>query len=280
MLIDFWTYSCINCLRTLPYVTAWYEKYKDQGLVVVGVHSPEFAFEKETANVEQAVQRYHITYPVAQDNAFSTWQAYQNRYWPAEYFIDAEGHLRHTHFGEGSYDESERVIQQLLDEAGAHVQDAVAQAAPPPVSQMQTPETYLGGASQDSFSSPQPAWPGMSRSYTLPEDLPLDHWALTGLWHFEASYAEAGQPRDTLRLHFRAKDVYLVMTSDQPVQATVSLVSPQQANHSEDLDAQGRLTVSASRLYHLVSLESLQEGTLDLHFDQPGVRVYAFTFGS
>jgi cytochrome c biogenesis protein CcdA/thiol-disulfide isomerase/thioredoxin len=281
VLVDFWTYSCINCIRTLPYVTSWYEKYHDQGLVVIGVHTPEFAFERETPNVAQATQRYNISYPVAQDNNYATWTAYQNQYWPAEYFIDAKGHLRHTHFGEGNYDESEQVIQELLAEAGA---ETAPQGGPPsaavPFSPMQTPETYVGLDRQGAFASPERPQGGKAQTYSAPASLPLHSFALSGPWTLSDQFAQVAAAGDALRLHFVARDVYLVLASDAPASATVSLPGLRVANQSKDVDGQGRLHVAEARLYHLVQLPSLQEGTLELKFDQPGVRVYAFTFGS
>jgi cytochrome c biogenesis protein CcdA/thiol-disulfide isomerase/thioredoxin len=281
ILVDFWTYSCINCIRTLPYVTSWYQKYHDQGFVVVGVHTPEFAFEHETPNVIDATKRFGITYPVAQDNSYATWNAYSNRYWPAEYFIDAHGHLRHVHFGEGNYDESEQVIQELLDEAGA----SVAQAAktgnvPVPISDTQTPETYVGLDRQGKFASPEAAAPGPAHSYSIPHQLPLHSFAAGGNWAFADQYATEEAAGDSLRLHFNAKDVYVVLASDKPATVEVSVTAPNASNQSEDLDTGSRLHVSAPRLYHLARLPQVEEGVVDLHFDRPGVRAYAFTFGS
>ena len=279
VLIDFWTYSCINCIRTLPYTTAWYNKYKDQGLVVIGVHAPEFAFEHETANVEDAVKRYQISYPVAQDNDFQTWRAYDNHYWPAEYIIDAKGALRHTHFGEGSYDETELVLQRLLKETGAQITADVMEEAP--ISSFagdQTPETYIGACRQERFASPQPLHTDKAQLYSIPSNVPLHSFAAGGFWTFQDEFAEA-EADARLRLHFYAKDVYLVMTADQPTAVDVQLLGAAPPNHSEELDAHGQLTVDQSRLYHLVQLSIAQEGTLELHFAKPGVKVFAFTFG-
>ncbi len=279
VLIDFWTYSCINCLRTLPYLTDWYNKYKDAGLVVIGVHSPEFAFEHDTANVEAAVKQYKIAYPVAQDNDFATWQAYNNEYWPAEYFIDAQGNLRHAHFGEGNYDESEKVIQALLAQAGHSVQAPLTQGPAVPFSDQETPETYLGLDRQERFASPQAGIPAPLSTYTFPTELPLHNFGVSGSWNFLPEYAQTTEAGAKLELHFYAKDVYLVMTSDQAASVTVTLVSPKAPNQSEDVNPQSQLTVQASRLYHLVSLDNSAEGTLILQFNSPGVRAYAFTFG-
>jgi cytochrome c biogenesis protein CcdA/thiol-disulfide isomerase/thioredoxin len=279
VLVDFWTYSCINCLRTLPYTTAWYNKYKDQGFVVVGVHTPEFEFEHDTANVEQAVQRLNITYPVAQDNEYATWQAYNNEYWPAEYLIDANGVVRHTQFGEGDYDVTEQTIQQLLREKGAVVSQGLSSLPTAGYQPDETPETYLGTDRQQGFGSPQPVRPDQPQNFTIPASLPVNQFAVSGNWTFGAEYATVNSAGAKLQLHFIAKDVYLVLTSDQPVPVGINLLKPAEKNTSEDVDANGQITVSAARLYHLVQLQIAQEGTVELTFTQPGVRVYAFTFG-
>jgi cytochrome c biogenesis protein CcdA/thiol-disulfide isomerase/thioredoxin len=280
VLIDFWTYSCINCIRTLPYTTAWYNKYKDQGLVVIGVHAPEFAFEQETANVEDAVKRYQITYPVAQDNQFKTWRAYSNNYWPAEYVIDAQGILRHTHFGEGQYDETEQVLQQLLKESGAQqVNTALTKVAPAGFVDNQTPETYVGTGRQERFLSVERAKEGVTRQYSFPAWVPLHTFAADGQWTFQKEFAQTGADA-RLQLHFKARDVYLVMSSGRaaPVDVQLRDVTPPN-NRSEEVNAQGQIMVGQSRLYHLVQLDKGQEGTVELRFSQPGVKVYAFTFG-
>ncbi|MGE5221840.1 MAG: cytochrome c biogenesis protein DipZ, partial [Omnitrophica WOR_2 bacterium] len=235
VLVDFWTYSCINCIRTLPYITSWYSKYKDQGFVVVGVHSPEFAFEHDTKNVEQAVRRFNISYPVAQDNNYQTWQAFQNEYWPAEYLIDANGHLRRSHFGEGNYDQTEQDIQALLAEAGHPANKSLTQGSAVPFSDMQTPETYIGTDRQQNFASPEAVASGVEASYSLPKALPWNNFAVAGAWNFQPEYAQAAGARTQIELHFAASDVYLVMSSDRPVQASVKLVSPGKPNHTEDI---------------------------------------------
>jgi cytochrome c biogenesis protein CcdA/thiol-disulfide isomerase/thioredoxin len=279
VLVDFWTYSCINCIRTLPYLTAWYEKYKDLGFVIVGVHTPEFTFERDRANVAQAVKRYHITYPVAQDNLLQTWIAYNNLYWPAEYLIDADGNLRHTQFGEGNYDRTERDIQELLAEAGHQAESSIPAPAQVPISRDQTPESYIGLEKQSTFMSPLHPLADTEETYTIPVNLPLHTFAVSGRWVFGLEDASPSQAGDLLRLHFLAKDVYLVMTSDKPATIEVSVDRPE-GNHSEDVNAEGQLTVTEPRLYHLVSLSAMEEATVTLRFDQPGVKLYAFTFGS
>ena len=280
VLIDFWTYSCINCIRTFPYLKDWYSKYKDQGFVIIGVHTPEFAFEHDTSNVEQAVKRFGIQYPVAQDNNYATWQAYNNHYWPAEYLIGPGGRLRYTHFGEGHYDVTEMAIQTLLAEAGHPVNEALANMPTAGFTQDQSPETYLGTNRQQNFSSPEAILAGKASTYSIPDNLPLHHFAVSGSWEFDPGYAKVAAAGAKLEFHFNAKDVYLVMDSPQPVQATVTLLSPDQKNQTEDVNAAGQVMIDQARLYHLVSLDKAQEGTVVIQFDQPGVQVYSFTFGS
>jgi thiol-disulfide isomerase/thioredoxin len=280
VLIDFWTYSCVNCVRTFPFLKAWYSKYKDQGLVIIGVHTPEFAFEHDPSNVEQAVKRFGIEYPVAQDNNYGTWRAYNNHYWPAEFLIGPNGHIRYTHFGEGHYDVTEMAIQTLLAEAGHPVDEALSNMSTAQFSQNQTPETYVGTSRQQNFSSPENIAAGKVSTYTIPDNLSLHHFAVSGSWDFESEYAKVGKAGAKLELHFYAKDVYLVMDSSQAAQATVTLLSPNQPNQTEDLNAKGQVTIDQARLYHLVALDQAQEGTVVIQFDQPGVEVYSFTFGS
>jgi cytochrome c biogenesis protein CcdA/thiol-disulfide isomerase/thioredoxin len=279
VLVDFWTYSCINCIHTLPYVTAWYGKYKDDGFVVIGVHTPEFAFEHDTSNVEQAVQRFNIAYPVAQDNNYRTWQAFQNKYWPAEYLIDAEGHIRHEQFGEGNYKETEQAIQELLAAAGHPVKVPLNSQAPVADSAMQSPETYIGVDRQSNFASPQAVMDSVDTIYSFPKNLPLNDFAVAGNWDFQAQYAQAAAAGTQLELHFAARDVYLVMSSEQPVKVRVDLLSPGQANSTEDIDPNNQITVQAARLYHIVHLDQPGEGQVVLQFDQPGAKVISFTFG-
>ncbi len=280
VLVDFWTYSCINCIRTLPYVTDWYSKYKDKGFVVIGVHTPEFEFEHDTSNVEEAVKRFKITYPVAQDNNYATWQAFNNMYWPAEYLIDAQGNVREENFGEGNYDQTEKSIQQLLAEAGHVANTALTQGAPASASDMQTPETYIGLSKRTNFAyTAGPSQIDIMASYSIPHTMPLNFWSISGEWTFQPEFAKAMIQGDEIELHFYARDVYLVMTSDQPVTAKVTLIHPIETNLSEDVNAQGVLTVKESRLYHLVRLKEAADGMVLVEFGQPGVELFAFTFG-
>jgi cytochrome c biogenesis protein CcdA/thiol-disulfide isomerase/thioredoxin len=279
VLVDFWTYSCINCIRTLPYVEGWYEKYRDQGFVVVGVHSPEFAFEHDTGNVTAAIARFGITYPVAQDNEFSTWAAYNNAYWPAHYLIDADGYVRATRFGEGDYIRSEEEIRSLLAEAGASALPSTApSAAAPPFVSSQTRETYIGTDRASAFASPEGAAPG-PREYTFPGSLPNDRFAVSGTFDFQPQFATATAAGDKIELNFYARDVYLVMAADSPVAATVAVTGAQGAGPTDDVAADGSMTIETARLYHLVHLPAPARGTVIVTFNAAGARSYAFTFG-
>lgn len=291
VLIDFWTYSCINCIRTFPYVHAWAEKYKDQGLVVIGVHSPEFAFEKNLDNVRKAVTDYGIDHPVAVDNDYRVWRAFDNSYWPAMYFVDAEGRIRHHQFGEGGYDESERVIQDLLAEAnGAKSADrdlvaleATGAEAAPDLANLQSGESYLGYdkaapfASVDRVAVDQPqAYAGASPG--------LDQWSLGGNWTVGAQAATVNEAGGTLAYRFRARDLHLVLgpTKDgKPVRFQVSVDGREPgSSHGSDTDAAGNGTVTATRLYQLVRQSGdVGPRTFEVRFLDPGAEAYAFTFG-
>jgi thiol-disulfide isomerase/thioredoxin len=279
VLIDFWTYSCINCIRTLPYVEGWYQEYASAGFVVVGVHTPEFAFEHDTANVAAAISRFGITYPVAQDNEYATWTAYNNEYWPADYLFDASGHLRSSHFGEGDYNQTESDIRSLLAEAGTSALPSSAPpAAAPPFVGGETPETYIGTDRAVTFASPQAASPG-SKRYTFPNPLPADDFAVSGTFDFQPQYATAAAAGDQLELSFFARDVYLVAAADSPMPATVKVIGVTGAPSTEDVAAGGSMTVGTARLYHVVHLPAAGRGTVVITFNSAGARCYAFTFG-
>jgi cytochrome c biogenesis protein CcdA/thiol-disulfide isomerase/thioredoxin len=286
VLVDFWTYSCINCIRALPHVEGWYQKYSADGFVVVGVHSPEFVFEQETANVAAAIARFGITYPVAQDNDFATWRAYGNSYWPADYLIDAQGRLRSVHFGEGDYDEVEAQIRTLLDEAGAAALPTPGpSAAPPPIALGQTPETYLGTDRATSFVYGTPAGgyggpPVGLHQDTFPSELPDDTFAVSGTFDFEPEYIASTQAGDQLELSFQARDVYLILAADSPGPATVRVAGVGEVGATEDVAADGSFTIDGARLYHLVHLPASARGTLTITFGAPYERAYALTFGS
>jgi len=278
VLVDFWTYSCINCIRTFPYLKAWDERYRKDGLTIVGVHSPEFAFEKEADNVEGAIADNGIRYPVAQDNDFATWQAYGNQYWPAEYFIDAEGNVRYAHFGEGEYDEKERVIRELLAEAGHPAGKGMAGGRGISASrQVTTPETYLGAARAERFTNAMLS-PG-SHDFAAPAELPLNEFAFRGSWRISLESATAaGDAR--LDLHFGARRVYLVLGSpgrERQVQVLLDGKPIEASAAGADVE-DGVVTVSDQRLYNLVDLPRAGDHVLRL-LPEAGVSGYAFTFG-
>ena len=290
VLVDFWTYSCINCVRTIPYVRAWEARYRDKGLVVIGVHTPEFAFEKSPANVRDAVRRFGIAYPVAMDNDFEIWRAFRNRYWPAHYFIDAQGRIRHHHFGEGDYAYSERVIQQLLKEAGATgvdlpVVDVKARGAEAAAArdQIGSPETYVGHARAEHFVSPGGLARDALKTYVA-EDLALNDWSLAGPWIVRAEHAEVQEAGARLAFRFRARDLHLVMgpnAEGRPVRFRVHIDGrAPNADAGMDIDAQGTGRITDQRLYQLIRQKGgAGEHLFEIEFLDPGAQVFAFTFG-
>ena len=290
VLIDFWTYSCINCLRAIPYVRAWAEKYKDHGLVVIGVHTPEFAFERQIDNVRAAVSKLKIDYPVAIDNDYKIWRAFDNEYWPAHYFIDAQGRIRYHHFGEGEYDQSERVIQELLAEAGdkGFSTDVVAVKASgveaaPDDKDVKSPETYIGYNRADNFVSPGGLVADEQHVYAAGEPQ-LNQWFLTGDWTVSAENAALDRPDGRIAFRFHARDLHLVLglaPDGKPIhfRVTIDGAAPG-ADHGADTDADGRGIVDGQRLYQLVrQTGAVTDHTFEIEFLDPGVRAYAFTFG-
>jgi cytochrome c biogenesis protein CcdA/thiol-disulfide isomerase/thioredoxin len=289
VLIDFWTYSCINCLRAIPYVRAWSEKYKDQGLVVIGVHAPEFAFEKNIGNVRAAVADLKIDYPVAIDNDYAVWRAFGNQYWPAHYFIDAEGRIRHHHFGEGDYEESERVIQQLLAEAGkTFAADIVAvkaagAEAESDMANVGSPETYIGYERADNFISPGGAVEDASHVYAAAAPR-LNEWALSGDWTIGKEDAHLNDKGGSIVYRFHARDLHLVLgpaAGGSPVRFRVTIdgMAPG-SSHGVDVDSDGQGAVTGQRLYQLIRQSGpIADRTFEIEFLDPGVRAYAFTFG-
>lgn len=281
VLIDFWTYTCINCLRTLPHVTSWYNTYKDQGLVVIGVHTPEFPFEKKTENVLQAIKSNGILYPVAQDNDFATWNNYENQYWPAKYLIDANGIIRHTHFGEGSYDETEEAIKGLLQEAGAVVTTTTATPVVEDRLGRHSPETYLGSARAEYFY-PERTLRAGEKNYTLVTSPPKNTFSLGGTWAIDPEKATSGKGA-TLTHRFEGAKVFLVLRPGMNTKATVRVLLDGKPVGLEQLgeDVQnGIVTVDQDRLYTLIDLHGpASEHTLKLEFQNPGTEAFAFTFG-
>ncbi|WP_447889991.1 cytochrome c biogenesis protein DipZ [Pseudomonas hormoni] len=291
VLVDFWTYSCINCLRTLPYVKAWAEKYRDQGLVVIGVHAPEFAFERNVGNVTKAMKDLGITYPVAIDNDYKIWRAFNNEYWPAHYFADAQGRIRYHHFGEGDYAESERVIQQLLREAGAaKVADGLINASAegvqraPDMNEVQSPETYVGYQRSEHFVPETSLVPDKSTTYNPPSQLALNDWSLGGQWTVGSERATSSAPASRIVYRFHARDLHLVLgpaADGKPVRFKVLIdgKAPGDA-HGTDVAPDGSGSVTEQRLYQLVRQpDGVTDRTFSIEFLDPGVSAYAFTFG-
>lgn len=286
VLIDFWTYSCINCIRTLPAVTAWHEKYRNQGLVIIGVHTPEFQFESEIANVKQALIRHGITYPVALDNDYGTWNAYKNRYWPAKYLIDAEGHIRKTHFGEGDEEEFEAAIQELLQEARLLKEAPKLSVRDSGVdfNKIHSPETYIGYARQENFASPESVAANVMTNYTAPSALRLNEWALQGTWQVMTESARLTSASGKIQYRFRAPQLNLVMKGvGQGVKAVVYLDGKPIAENSkgEDVGISGEVFIRDAKLYNLVHLpaDDIGEHVFELIFETEGAELFAFTFG-
>jgi len=291
VLIDFWTYSCINCLRELPYVKAWAAKYGPAGLVTIGVHTPEFAFERVVGNVQKATKDLGVTYPVAVDSNYKIWGAFHNQYWPALYFIDASGTIRHHHFGEGEYDESERIIKQLLREAGAKnvamgLTDVSAQGVEAAASNLYqiSPETYVGYARAEHFASPQSVSKDHAAAYTVPARLSADQWALGGNWKVTAEGAQLLQPGGRIVYRFNGRDLHLVLGPTQEgrgVHFKVRLDGQAPGdNKGADVAADGSGVVTEQRLYQLIRVAHPgDEHMVEIEFQDAGVEAFAFTFG-
>lgn len=290
VLVDFWTYSCINCLRTIPHVRAWAERYADQGFVVIGVHSPEFAFEKRVGNVEAAAADLGITYPIAIDNDYAIWRTFENRYWPAHYFIDAEGRIRHHQFGEGSYEQSEQVIRQLLAEAGqTALPEGVAPvtaegaSAPANMAEVQSPETYIGYLRAQNFIGEGGLAMDQPHDYAA-ADPRRNEWGLTGNWTAGREHAALDAADGTIYFRFRARDLHLVLgpgADGQPVRFRVTIDGKSPGpDHGMDIDANGNGTVTEERLYQLIRQQGpVADHTFEIQFLDKGVEAYAFTFG-
>jgi thiol-disulfide isomerase/thioredoxin len=291
VLVEFWTYSCINWLRTLPYVRAWAEKYRDAGLVVVGVHSPEFPFERNVDNIREAAQEMRIDYPIAIDSDFEVWRAFGNQYWPALYFVDAQGNIRHHQFGEGGYEQSERVIQQLLTDAGAEgvdralvSVDASGVEAAADWGSLQSPETYVGFGRTGNFASPGGVVRNQRRAYTAPARLRLNNWALSGEWTVGQQATALNSAPGQIAYRFHARDLNLVMgpvTRGTSVRFRLLLDGgPPGAAHGIDVDAEGNGTVTEQRMYQLVRQPMpVADRLCEIEFLDPGVEAFVFTFG-
>jgi cytochrome c biogenesis protein CcdA/thiol-disulfide isomerase/thioredoxin len=291
IVVDFWTYSCINCLRSVPYVEAWAEKYKNEGLVVVGVHTPEFAFEKDPANVAKSLADLKITYPVAVDSDYAIWKAFHNQYWPAHYFIDARGEIRYHHFGEGKYAESEAVIQQLLREKNSALQtggfvqvNASGSQAAPDFSNISSPETYVGYTRAQNYASPQTIRQDKSQSYTAPSRLTVNQWGLVGAWNVSGEHASLVAAPGKVIFRFHARDLHFVLgpgKNGPAVRFRVRIDGTAPADdHGGDTDEQGDGVVKEYRLYQLVRQKGkVEDRTFEIEFFDPGVQAFAFTFG-
>ncbi len=291
VLIDVWTYTCINWLRSLPYVRAWAEKYKNQGLVVIGVHAPEFAFEKNIDNVRRAAKDMRVDYPIAIDNDYAIWRALKNEYWPALYFVDAQGRIRHHHFGEGEYEQSERIIQQLLAEAGiggiGHELvsvDARGTEAAADWGSLKSPENYVGYERTENFASPGSAVLDKRGVYAVPARLRLNHWALSGDWTVGKQATVLNKANGRIAYRFHARDLHLVMgpaARGTSVRFRVLIDGkPPGAAHGLDVDAQGNGTVTEQRLYQLIRQpKPIADRQFEIEFLDSGVEAFAFTFG-
>jgi hypothetical protein len=289
-LFDFCTYTCINWIRTLPYIRAWAEAYRDRGLVMIGVHTPEFSFEKDLENVREALTQMRVTYPVAVDSDHTIWGAFANQYWPALYFVDAEGRIRHHHFGEGDYDRSEIVIQQLLAETGADVGDELVSVDPEGAEvaadwdSLGSPETYLGSRRTDSFGAPGGLTPNEARPYEIPERLRRNHWALSGDWTATPEAVVLNEPKGRIAHRFDARDVHLVMGppargSSVPFRVSID-GGPPGADAGSDVAADGSGELDRQRMYQLIRQHGpITDRLFEIEFLEAGAEGFAFTFG-
>jgi thiol-disulfide isomerase/thioredoxin len=291
VLVEFWTFTCINWIRTLPYVRSWSERYRKDGLIVVGVHTPEFRVEHDLENIRRAVEAMRIDYPVAIDNDYAVWAAFGNQYWPALYFADAEGQIRYHHFGEGEYDRSEIVIQLLLADAGAGPISrdlapigADGIEAPADWEDLGSPETYLGYGRAETFASPGGAMRNQRHEYALPDQLPLNHWGLEGEWTIGREAAVSDGAGGHIAHRFHARDLHLVLaptSGGSPVRFRVELDGrPPDGARGIDVDEAGQGAVTEPRLYQLIRQQApIDEHTFEITFLDPGARAYVFTFG-
>jgi len=289
--VDFCTYTCINWLRTLPYVRAWSENYADQGLVVVGVHTPEFSFEHDAENARRALAEMHVEFPIALDSDYAVWNAFTNHYWPALYLIDADGKIRHHRFGEGDYERSEKMIQQLLADAGAEHADreivdvvGTGPEAPADWEHLESPESYLGFQQAQSFASPGGIAAERSRVYQVPDRLALNEWALSGEWTIGPESAVSRGPNARIAFRFHARDVHLVIGPADPGSAIGFRVfvdgRPATDAHGSDVGADGTGKVDFPRMYQLVRQRgSIESRLFEIEFEAPGGEAFCFTFG-
>jgi thiol-disulfide isomerase/thioredoxin len=290
VLVNFWTYSCINSLRELPYMKAWAAKYKDAGLVVIGVHAPEFGFEKDPSNVKNAVSDLKVAYPIPIDSSHSIWSAFRNEYWPADYFVDAKGRIRYHHFGEGEYEKSEHVIQTLLKENGATGLDesmvliTADGAEAPPSEDVRSPETYVGYARAENFASAERMARDSRKTYSPPARPALNQWGLGGSWNVRAESGTLESAPGKIVFRFHSRDLHMVLGPSKngaPVRFKVNLngAAPR-ADHGSDSGADGTGEVRQPRMYQLVRQKGpVEDVTFEIEFLDPGVEVFSFTFG-
>ena len=291
VLVQFWTYTCINWLRTMPYVRAWSDKYRTSGLLTIGAHTPEFPFERVTENVRRATRELNVSYPVAIDSEYAIWSAFRNRYWPALYLLDGKGRVRHRHFGEGAYDDIERKIQNVLEDAGARVVDRQLVSvegrgieAAPDWKSLKTPETYVGYERAENFASPGGASAERARVYTFPRELRLNQWAIAGDWTIRQGSIRLNQGPGRIAFRFQGRDLHLVMgppTGESAVRFRVSLDGqPPAGAHGGDVDAQGVGVATEQRLYQLIRQPGpIIDRVFQIEFLHPGMEAYSFTFG-
>jgi len=288
VLVDFWTYTCVNWLRTLPYVRAWDAKYRDQGLVVIGAHTPEFPFEKDIDNVRWAAKEMDVNYPIAVDSDYGVWRAFDNNYWPAVYVADVKGDIRYHHFGEGAYDETEKVIQRLLSESGRKPDNQLVKVTPRGLEvaadygTLRSPESYLGYQKGEAFASD--ALQDAPRVYSVPGKLSLNQWALAGDWTVKGGAAVLNKPDGQIVYRFHARDVNLIMgvpPGARPVRFTVTVDGkPPGAAHGTDIDEQGNGTAGRQRTYQLVrEQQRITDRDFEIRYAEPGVEAFCFTFG-
>ena len=290
ILVDFWTYSCINCQRTIPYLNSWQEKYADKGLLIVGVHTPEFEFEKKIENVLSAIEKFNIKYPVVLDNQYLTWRNYRNQYWPRKYLIDIDGFIVYDHIGEGAYEETEEKIQKLLKERAEVLAEKInfeedGSKKSSIISlfkmadQVISPETYFGASRNELLGNGESGKEGKF-DFVFPKEIIDDKLYLNGLWQIKEEYAET-TPNSSLRYQFKAKEIYLVAEADREGELEIYLNSQIISNdfRGEDVDEQGRVKIKESRLYKILKSQNLKDGLLEIKSKKPGIRLFTFTFG-
>lgn len=288
ILYDFWTYSCINCIRTLPYITAWDEKYSDQGLLIIGIHSPEFEFEKDPENVKMAIDKYGINYPVVLDNDMKTWKAFENRYWPRKYIADHEGYIRYDHIGEGGYQETEKIIQQLLDERAASLGIQTTSATPLvdiesfEHTMFRTPELYFGynfAQNRNQLGSNEGFQPNKIVSYSEPENIDLHKFYLTGDWLNHEDNMELVSETGSIKLLYNAKEVNIVTQNDAKLEIFLDDQPLDSKYAGSDIISGNMLTVSEPNLYNIVSSDTSASHTLEVKISGKGFQIFTFTFG-